>query len=93
MNQIVYNQSFNKSNKNSNQYNFIKEHTKMKDKITIDEAMKKFINKKQKENFKDVLNKILYKNQYFFKKNYIIFSDFLYTLFYIQEKVKRLKNH
>lgn len=34
----------------------------MKDKITIDEAMKKFINKKQKENFKDVLNKILYKN-------------------------------
>ena len=34
----------------------------MKDKITVDEAMKKFINKKQKENFKDVLNKILYKN-------------------------------
>ena len=34
----------------------------MKDKITVDEAMQKFINKKQKENFKDILNKILYKN-------------------------------
>lgn len=34
----------------------------MKDKMTVDEAMQKFINKKQKENFKDILNKILYKN-------------------------------
>ena len=33
----------------------------MKDKMTIDEAMDKFINKKHKENFKDILDKILYK--------------------------------